>query len=436
MIPFYTQISGTSMATPFVAGTVALMLDADPTLTPDQIKQIITASASRMPGYDDYEVGSGYINTYAAVDKVFNRSKNYRNLQDVSFNARFEEERLTPQGFHIDFSPEASGPASTNAKTFTVEQNVNLLDVYATVDNLLEQGTGNLVGIRITSPSGTGYSTAIAYPVIGSSVRQITVDNPEAGTWTMEVRGARGLTAVEGVASPVQAALPGPVNGTVSQVRYGLPVIEDIIGHPDGPEIERAIKSRLIDIDPIGKFFPEEPLTREGLAGSLMLNSALRQSVGSTPKFSDISGNLSLVAESISANGPSLHDYDFGSTGMMGGTGTLFNPAANATRLETVVALIKAIGRDREARALANTDVTFEGVVLSDNAQIPATLRGYVQLAMNYGLFKAFPAEVVEIAPGQFEARPGPRFEPNSGISRGKFAIELNTCHQLFTTGG
>src|ERR1051326_3199063 len=74
-LPHYTQISGTSMATPFVAGTVALMLDADPTLSPDEVKQIITDTASRMPGREEWEVGAGYINAYAAVDKVFNRSK-------------------------------------------------------------------------------------------------------------------------------------------------------------------------------------------------------------------------------------------------------------------------------------------------------------------------------------------------------------------------
>src|SRR5581483_10722515 len=79
-IPFYTQISGTSMATPYVAGTAALMLEADPTLSPDDVKQIIVDTASNMPGYDDFEVGAGYINAYAAVDKVFNRSKAYGTL--------------------------------------------------------------------------------------------------------------------------------------------------------------------------------------------------------------------------------------------------------------------------------------------------------------------------------------------------------------------
>ena len=48
--------------------------------------------------------------------------------------------------------------------------------------------------------------------------------------------------------------------------------------------------------------------------------------------------------------------------------------------------------------------VTSDGTALSDNAQIPAELRGYVQIAIDKGLFEAFPAQVVEVAPGQFQA--------------------------------
>ena len=436
MIPFYTQISGTSMATPFVAGTVALMLDADPTLTPDQIKQIITDTASRMPGYEDYEVGAGYLNAYAAVDKVFNRSKAYRSFQDVSFNAQFGEERPAAQNFHIDFSPEASGPASENATTFTVAPDMNVLDVYARVDTIAEEGTGNLVGIRVTSPSGVNYSTAIEYPVIGSSARQITVDNPEAGTWTMEVRGARGLTAAPQASSPMQAALPGPVDGSVTQIKYTLPNISDIAGHPLQSDIEFALKNRLIDVYDNGNFYPENVVTRADLAGALMLNSALRQSVAAPPKFADVSGDLSRIAEAVTANGSTLRDYDFTGSGTITAPSNMFYPGMAADRLGIAVAFVRALGRDPEARALANTDVTFEGSVISDNAQIAPALRGYVQIAINYGLFETYPAGVMEIAPGQFQALPGPRFEPHSPVTRAVFAKKLTAYHQLFTTGG
>jgi serine protease AprX len=436
MIPFYTQISGTSMATPFVAGTVALMLDADPTLTPDEIKQIITDTASKMPGYDDFEVGSGYLNVYAAIDKVFNRSKAYHSFQEVNFNAQFGEERPAAQNFHIDFSPEASGPASANATTFTVAPGMNVLDVYAHVDSFLEEGTGNLVGIRVTSPGGVNYSTAIEYPVIGSSVREITVDNPEAGTWTMEVRGARGLTAAPQASSPLQAALPGPVDGSVTQIKYTLPNIPDIAGHPLQSDIEFALKNRMMDVDSSGNFSPDAAVNRTDLATSLMLNSALRQSIASSAKFTDVSGSLSRVAEAVTANGSTLRDYDFAGAGTMTASGGIFNPLNVANRLETAVALVRALGYDREARALANTDVTFEGSIISDNSQIAPGMRGYVQIAIDKGLFETDPGGVIEIAPGQFQVVPGPRFEPNSSVTRALFARTLGTYRQLFTTGG
>src|SRR6185436_8576435 len=215
----------------------------DPTLSPDQIREILTSTASRMPGREEWEVGAGFVNAYAAVDKVFNRSKPYRSIQDVMYNAAFDMEHPPVQNFHIDFSPEVSGPSSANARTFTVEPNINIVDVFATVDTIAEQGTGNLVGMRITSPSGVVYSTAIEYPVIGSDKREIVVQNPEPGTWTLEIRGARGLSAAPQASSPIQVAAPGPVDGNIEQTRFILPVIADIQGHPDQAAIEAALKS-------------------------------------------------------------------------------------------------------------------------------------------------------------------------------------------------
>jgi Subtilase family len=66
----YTCASGTSMAAPHVAGVIALMLDANPSLTPDQIKATLRATARPMAGYGEWEVGAGYVDALAAVDAV------------------------------------------------------------------------------------------------------------------------------------------------------------------------------------------------------------------------------------------------------------------------------------------------------------------------------------------------------------------------------
>lgn len=64
----YSTFSGTSMATPFVAGVALLMRDLNPGLTPDQVKQRIkqTAIDWGSPGADS-DHGAGRLDAYAAL---------------------------------------------------------------------------------------------------------------------------------------------------------------------------------------------------------------------------------------------------------------------------------------------------------------------------------------------------------------------------------
>lgn len=57
----------TSAATPYVAGTLALMLQANPGLTPAQLREILTTTAERQPGVDARVQGAGLIDAEAAV---------------------------------------------------------------------------------------------------------------------------------------------------------------------------------------------------------------------------------------------------------------------------------------------------------------------------------------------------------------------------------
>lgn len=69
-LPYYTTMSGTSMAAPHVAGVIALMLDANPELTPLQVKEILQQTATPMD-YSKWEAGAGYVNAYEAVKAAF-----------------------------------------------------------------------------------------------------------------------------------------------------------------------------------------------------------------------------------------------------------------------------------------------------------------------------------------------------------------------------
>jgi serine protease AprX len=66
--PPYLSLSGTSMAAPVVSGTVALMLQANPALTPNQVKAILQYTSREYSGHDGLTQGAGFLNAKAAVE--------------------------------------------------------------------------------------------------------------------------------------------------------------------------------------------------------------------------------------------------------------------------------------------------------------------------------------------------------------------------------
>lgn len=65
-LPYYTTSQGTSFSCPHISGVVALMLEANPLLTPDDVVTILRQTANPMP-YDERVVGAGYVDAHNAV---------------------------------------------------------------------------------------------------------------------------------------------------------------------------------------------------------------------------------------------------------------------------------------------------------------------------------------------------------------------------------
>jgi serine protease AprX len=65
-LPYYTTSQGTSFACPHVSGVVALLVEANPQLTPDDVVTILRQTANPMP-FEERVVGAGYVDAHNAV---------------------------------------------------------------------------------------------------------------------------------------------------------------------------------------------------------------------------------------------------------------------------------------------------------------------------------------------------------------------------------
>lgn len=154
----YAQISGTSMATPHVAGVAALMLQNNSSLTVDQVKAILTNTADELNhDYSVFQTGGGRLSPYDAVHSDYNIyvENKYRTYnEDMVIVESDNRSGVIDYGIVFD-----TGEAHQITKTIVLEKinNVNtdlsLAIEYtdSAIDDLIQDSVSNGVSVVLSN---------------------------------------------------------------------------------------------------------------------------------------------------------------------------------------------------------------------------------------------------------------------------------------------
>ena len=185
-VPYYTTGSGTSFSAPQVAGVIALMLEANPQLTPAQIRDILQRTATPLPPYYAHEVGAGMLNAQAAVLEAAFPQRRFGQWRGTAYQGQVQFINSAPQVFNGTVTP---GSASDSAITFAPD--VLRASVQIAWGGLL---TTNSLALTMLDTQGARQTPASALnsPGLTGRRQRTVIDLPGAGTWKARVEQAVG----------------------------------------------------------------------------------------------------------------------------------------------------------------------------------------------------------------------------------------------------
>jgi serine protease AprX len=211
-LPYYTTLSGTSMASPEAAGLVALVLEAAPELTPAQVRMVLQITARFLPGVPFFRQGYGYADATAAVELA--QSLHGRPAPEIQ---RDLDQRQTERDRAVldtlahpsrTYAWNEEGPVLAGSLVHEVDVPAGTERVKVVTNGGTVPFTGfSTYDITVTDAAGRQVGTVSASEASGTTVldldlRKLDPDAAEAarrfddlsfGLWTVEVRATGSL---------------------------------------------------------------------------------------------------------------------------------------------------------------------------------------------------------------------------------------------------
>jgi serine protease AprX len=208
--PDYTNAtaSGTSMASPHVAGAAAILLQANPNLTPDQVRMALQSTADPIARFGDgpraplWQVGYGHVDLAGAIDLV--RGKQWaKNLSKAQ--AAADARVLAEDGFKAirsDFwtydAPRLAVAGATDQRTFSTTVGLGVTHLKVALSHpsgAVLQLNGMEYTVTVKDASGRVLGTTTEAPILGAGTASLFLDlrtfSPPAvpGALTFDVSG-------------------------------------------------------------------------------------------------------------------------------------------------------------------------------------------------------------------------------------------------------
>jgi serine protease AprX len=361
----YTVGSGTSFSAPQVTGTIALMLDVNPSLTPFQIRDILQRTATPLPNYYRHEVGAGMLNAHAAVlEAAFpqRRMGTFRATLDRG-QARYVSDPLRMFSGTVPLG--VLGLLGSYTANIDIPQNTLVASVQVAWG---PETSINDLSLQMIDPGGLAgpVVNTLNLPVLTGRRERAVIKNPTPGTWRAKLQHTLIGT-------------PQDFIGTLETTHAEYPPLGDISGLTTVAKSEIYQSLRSFVMATTGeRFRPQFTISRLDLASALVVGGRVPQYLAGQPRFTDATDKATrIMVESVQSVpcGPLFTDATPGGP---------FRPDAPATRLTAAIALVRAAGLRSEAESRAGTSLP-----VSDAYSIPSSLRGYVWVALNRGLMTA-----------------------------------------------